>query len=531
MDNAIVVTYELACKDAEEAQMAAVAIAYEQTVELPVDFPLNEEITTRIIGVIRQVRQIGDGLYAAEIAYAAEITGGQIPQLLNVLYGNISIKNNIKLTGVEFPAQFLDNFKGPNYGIEGVRALTGVYGRPLLATALKPMGASPSELAAIAYAFAAGGGDIVKDDHGLVDHSFCGFKDRVIRCIEAVERAADKTGRRCLYFPNVLAEVGVIERQVEFALSHGAPGILISPYIVGLDTVRSLAVRYPIAIMAHPALTGTNFQAPRHGITPSVLLGTLFRLAGADICVYPNVGGRFSFTLDECSRLNKALRGGLGGLRPSFPAPAGGMSLANIAEMAALYGPDTIYLIGGALHGYDKDLSLGSRVFMDKIRGFFSERVETPAANSNAAVSSCDINAGSVNHVSVPKIHMAFNEDFRWDGVTPKVYKTGGQLDFKAVTRHELIGTNEEGADFDLRYFQIEEGGFSSLEKHVHVHVIICVRGKGTLHCNGIAYTLRPLDVAYVPPLHVHQLSNDGKDGPFGFFCIVNHLRDKPLRP
>ncbi|MBF0553157.1 MAG: cupin domain-containing protein, partial [Nitrospirae bacterium] len=84
---------------------------------------------------------------------------------------------------------------------------------------------------------------------------------------------------------------------------------------------------------------------------------------------------------------------------------------------------------------------------------------------------------------------------------------------------------------FDVRYFQIDKGGFSSLEKHVHVHVIICVRGTGTLICDGSRYTLRPFDVAYVPPLHIHQLRNDGTEGPFGFFCIVNHLRDKPFKP
>ncbi|MBF0488596.1 MAG: cupin domain-containing protein [Nitrospirae bacterium] len=529
MDAPIVVTYELTGKDAADAYKAAKEIAYEQTVELPIDFPLHEEITNCIIGAIRQITPIDEDRYAAEIAYAAGITGWQLPQLLNVLYGNISIKTNIKITGIEFPREFLDTFKGPNYGIEGIRALLGVYGRPLLATALKPMGASPAEFAATASAFALGGGDIVKDDHGLVDHSFCGFKERVLKCLEAVERAADKTGKRCLYIPNVLAGADVIERQVEFAVSHGAAGILIAPYLVGLDTSRHLSANYPIVVMAHPALTGTNFHDPRHGITPSVLLGTIFRLAGADVSIYPNVGGRFSFSSDECRRLNDALRGCLGGLRQSFPAPAGGMSLNNIADMAERYGPDTIYLIGGALHGQDrKDLSVGTRVFMDKIRGLFIER--KPADSPLTTESSCDLNAGNCTSSGAPKIRLSFSKDYRWDGVTPMVYKTGGEFDFMNITRHELIGKNFGVTDFDVRYFQIDEGGYSSLEKHVHVHVIICVRGTGTLICDGGSHTLRPFDVAYVPPLHIHQLRNDGTEGPFGFFCIVNRMRDKPLK-
>ena len=45
----------------------------------------------------------------------------------------------------------------------------------------------------------------------------------------------------------------------------------------------------------------------------------------------------------------------------------------------------------------------------------------------------------------------------------------------------------------------------------------------------GIARPLNEADVAYVEPLEPHQLRNE-TDRPFGFFCIVDHERDRPMR-
>jgi ribulose-bisphosphate carboxylase large chain len=101
-------------------------------------------------------------------------------------------------------------------------------------------------------------------------------------------------------------------------------------------------------------------------------------------------------------------------------------------------------------------------------------------------------------------------------------------MDFKSVTRHELIGKSGEKTRFDLRYFEIAPGGYSSLEKHIHEHVIIGARGTGHLLCGNDSFTLQVNDIAYVPPNEAHQLRNES-DEPFGFYCIVDHERDKPV--
>ncbi|MCL4455800.1 MAG: cupin domain-containing protein [Nitrospirae bacterium] len=115
---------------------------------------------------------------------------------------------------------------------------------------------------------------------------------------------------------------------------------------------------------------------------------------------------------------------------------------------------------------------------------------------------------------------------FTWSGVKTEKYK---QKDgnWSAIVRNVLIGNHGETAKFHLRYFEITPGGCSSLERHKHEHVVICVRGKGKIRMGKKFYALNYLDTAYVAPDTVHQLTNPF-DEPFGFFCIVNAKRDKP---
>src|SRR2546427_10561978 len=103
-----------------------------------------------------------------------------------------------------FPYTTLFRSRGPLLGIAGLRELTGARGRPLLCTALKPLGRSAPELAQLAYGFARAGIDLIKDDHSLADQTTAPFRERVERCSEAVARASGETGgeARCVPDPS-----------------------------------------------------------------------------------------------------------------------------------------------------------------------------------------------------------------------------------------------------------------------------------------------------------------------------------------
>ncbi|HLC17258.1 MAG TPA: RuBisCO large subunit C-terminal-like domain-containing protein [Thermodesulfovibrionia bacterium] len=522
MSDFLEITYHITCKRGESVETLACEIAYEQTVEVS-DACIEEDfIRTEVVGQVRQIERVGDCLYRVVIGYHPDVTGYEVPQFLNMLYGNISIKDNIRIVDMRIPDKLMRIFPGPGYGIEGIRRLTGVYGRPLASTALKPMGADIKALVRMAEDFALGGGDIVKDDHGLANQRYCRFNERVQAVQEAVSRGNAQTGSCTLYFPNVIGPAHEIESQAAFAVHHGVRGVLMSPFIVGMDTVRHIAQKYNIVVMGHPAFSGTHFHDPAHGITPALLLGTLFRLIGCDISIYPNAGGRFSFSLEQCHELNHHLTRPLNCIKPAFPCPAGGMSLERIPEMAAQYGADVIYLIGGALLQDRARLRQNTEKFLNTIRTCFEETRKTPVES----VSSCEITSSKDCN---PMLRfLRFQPSFQWDGRKPEVYKHTEHMDFRSVKRHELIGKNREKTRFDLRYFEIAPGGYSSLEKHIHEHVIIGARGTGHLLCGNDSFILEVNDIAYVPPCETHQLRNES-DEPFGFYCIVDHERDKPV--
>jgi len=364
-DDRLRVTYRLLCGEGETPHDKAQDIAYEQTVELP-PACVGDAITAGVVGRVESVEPGTSRGWTAVISYASEWIGDDAAQLANVLFGNISLKQGIVITDIEWPGTLLDLFGGPAHGIAGLRSMTGVDAkRPLLCAALKPVGLSAAELAELCYRFADGGIDLIKDDHGLTDQPSAPFEARVRRCSKAVARANRATGGNTLYFPNVTGPAASLDARIEIARRAECRGVLVSPLLAGLDSLQRLARQSGLAVLAHPALSGAFFGSS-HGILPEVLLGDVFRILGADGVIYPNVGGRFPFDDRLCLAINQRLRRDLYGISPAFPVPGGGIDVKIVPHWLAHYGPDTILLIGGSLYSQD-DLTQATRRLVDSL--------------------------------------------------------------------------------------------------------------------------------------------------------------------
>jgi len=372
-DTRFTVRYRIKTRDSASIEQEAKDITIEQTIEAPLECATESILQNGVIGRVESITSAegGDDTHDVDISYRCDITGYSTAQLLNVIYGNISLKNNIRVVSLDFPQEILSMFPGPTHGIEGIRTLLGVFGRPLACTPLKPMGLSVGELGALAGAFARGGVDIIKDDHGLGNQPFHPFRERIVRCQDAIDNENVRSGRATVYCPMLSGGFDAIEAQARQCIEAGVRGMLIAPMLVGFDTVRYLSQTYGAVVIGHPALTGTFFSGEVHGMTPAVLLGTMFRLLGADISVFPNAGGRFCFTKKECLDLAVALRAPLGSMKKAFPCPAGGLAMETIADVSQDYGADTVLLIGGSLLKRSSDVAGSAAEFMDRIRSVF----------------------------------------------------------------------------------------------------------------------------------------------------------------
>ena len=337
----ILATYRIIAPESE-SRVRAEALAAEQSVEMPLSAIDDDRVLAETVATVEAIRPHAD-YFDVTLGIAATTTGAEASQLANMLFGNCSLQPEVQLIDVVFPRDYEKAFPGPRFGIEGIRAAAGVQARSLTCSALKPQGSTVEHLANLARTFALAGIDVIKDDHGIADQSPHPFAQRVPAVQEAIDAANRETGRRTMYAPTFSGGSAALAAQARIARASGVKMALVAPMLIGLPAFVELRTSLEIPVMAHPAFAGAS------RIAPAVLLGTLFRMLGADATVFPNHGGRFSYSRETCLAIAKNARAPWSGLKPVLPVPAGGMTVERVDEMLAGYGPDTMLLIGGGL--------------------------------------------------------------------------------------------------------------------------------------------------------------------------------------
>lgn len=347
------VTYWIGAVDEAEARSRALDICLEQTVEIPRDIVPEGYVEDEILGRLENLKPEGGarGGFHAEISYSEDDVGGDFLQLLNIVFGNSSIKTDMRVETIRLSEGLRRLCPGPRFGAPGLRERTGVTHGPLLMSAIKPVGLSSAALADLAYRFALGGMHFIKDDHGLVDQPTSPYRERLSACVAAVANANAKTGLSATYVPNITGPASKIFDRAFMAKEAGAGAVMLAPSLVGFDVSRTLAADpdFGLPIVSHPTFSGANIITPTTGFSHRFFFGTLQRLMGVDTVVYPNFGGRFGFSREECLSIVEGCTEDLGSLKPIFPAPGGGMNFDRVPEMRATYGNHVVYLVGGAL--------------------------------------------------------------------------------------------------------------------------------------------------------------------------------------
>lgn len=331
-----------------------------------------KELSPHVFSIKRKT----NNRFLIRIAYPiALFEKGNAPQLLSALAGNIfgmKILDELRLEQFIFPKEYLKGFKGPLYGIQGVRAITKVQDRPLLGTIVKPkVGLDPIEHAQVAGEAWAGGLDIVKDDENLTSMSFNDFKKRVKKTFEKRDMIENLTGEKKIYLPNVTAETFEMLRRAEYVKSLGGEYVMIDVLTAGFGALQTLRDNSNgLAIHAHRAMHAALTRNPGHGIS-MLALAQLLRLIGVDQLHIGTAIGKMEGPKKEVKTIfneielpayvSNEIMQEWGNIKPVMAVCSGGLHPLLMPQLLKIFGKDAIFQFGGGCHGHPNGTRAGAR--------------------------------------------------------------------------------------------------------------------------------------------------------------------------
>ncbi|MEM0116074.1 MAG: RuBisCO large subunit C-terminal-like domain-containing protein [Thermoplasmata archaeon] len=377
-ENYVIGTYLLITKRNWKIRELSKALAIEQStgtwLPVPGETPeVRMRSVAKVIGIyeipdyeVEIPEEIKERQYVIRIAFPFVNFGKQIPMMLSTVVGNISLAGKIKVLDIEFPKEYVNGFKGPKFGIKGIRKILNVNERPLLLNMIKPCTGFPPEIGAkYFYEAARGGVDIIKDDELLADAEFNKIEERVIKYMEAADRANSEKGEKTLYTVNITDKYPKIIENAEKAIDLGVNALMVNVFTAGFPALQQLAEdpSIKVPILAHMDFAGTMYQAPDYGISSPIILGKLTRLSGADIMIFPAPYGKAFYLREKAIKTGRVLTDIFYNLKPTFPAPSGGIAHPMVPDIIEDFGKDVIIAAGGAIHGHSKGPAAGARAF------------------------------------------------------------------------------------------------------------------------------------------------------------------------
>jgi ribulose-bisphosphate carboxylase large chain len=307
-----------------------------------------------------------------KIAYPIELFElANMPNILSSVAGNVfglRVLKNLRLNDVDFPNKLVRSFKGPKYGIEGVRKLFNIYGRPLIGTIIKPkLGLKTNDHARVAYEAWVGGCDIVKDDENLGSQEFNPFADRVERTLKSRDEAEKETGERKMYVVNITAETQEMLKRADFVLSNGGEYVMVDILTCGFAALQTLRERnLSLVIHAHRAGHATLTKNPKHGISMRVV-SKIARIVGVDQLHVGTVVGKMFETKEEVAENLDALKMEMNGLRRVMPVASGGLHPGLVPGLMQFFGNDFIIQAGGGIHGHRDGTVSGAKAMRQAV--------------------------------------------------------------------------------------------------------------------------------------------------------------------
>lgn len=298
------------------------------------------------------------------VGYPIENFGNSISVFLACAAGNIwglLGVGSIRWVDVKFPKSFVRGFKGPKFGIEGIRKYLHVKERPLVGAILKPCtGLPPDKVADLCYKGAVGGLDFIKEDELLgASLEYCLLENRLSKVMEALDRAEEETSEKTLYAINITDDGNKILENADKVIEGGCNCIMIDHFVVGLQCLRMLAEDSNINVPIFGHATGP--------VTPylgRLVKAKLQRLCGNDWIHALVIAGKFGVETPPAEpsvRVLSSIRAPFYDIKPSMPQCSGGVHAGIVPLQIDYLGMDITLIAGGGVFGHPNGPMAGAR--------------------------------------------------------------------------------------------------------------------------------------------------------------------------
>ncbi|MBD5780430.1 ribulose-bisphosphate carboxylase large subunit family protein [Pelagicoccus sp. NFK12] len=310
------------------------------------------------------------------VSWSIENFGYNLPTLISTLQGNLyelTQFTGLKLMDLEVPDSYATHFRGPKFGVEGCRRLTGVEGRPLIGTIIKPsIGMAPADTAEIVKALVEAGIDFIKDDELMSSSANSPFAERVSAIMAVINECAERTGKKVMYAFNVSDELDAMLRNYETVVKAGGTCAMVSLNSVGLAGAKKICDQGALAIHGHRNGWGMMNRHPLLGIEFPAYQ-KLWRLAGVDQIHVNGIDNKFWESDDSVVRsmeaCGKPLLGGYSVLPVVSSGQWGGQAFETYRRVPTV---DLLYMAGGGIMGHPGGPSDGVRALQQAWNGAVS---------------------------------------------------------------------------------------------------------------------------------------------------------------
>ncbi|MFH1503700.1 MAG: type III ribulose-bisphosphate carboxylase [Candidatus Diapherotrites archaeon] len=310
------------------------------------------------------------------IAYPIDLFElGNLPEILSSIGGNIFGMKSIKgilWEDLRISEKMLKSFKGPRYGISGLRRIMKIPDRPFLGTIIKPkVGLNEKEHAKVAYSAWIGGCDIVKDDENLTSHNFNNFKKRFLLTIKACKKAEKETGEKKVYLINCTAESKEMLRRIKFVERNRGNYIMLDILTLGWSALQTARNFTKLPIHAHRAGHAMYDRNPNHGMSMEVI-AEFARMIGVDTLHIGAIYGKMTGNKNEILHIEKEvetqftaqtkkyLEEKWGNIKPVLGVASGGIHPGIVDKIIKSMGKDIVIQAGGGVHWNPKGTKYGA---------------------------------------------------------------------------------------------------------------------------------------------------------------------------